>query len=160
MEQAVFYDLAQRYKDMVFRVALNYFGNPYDADDMVQETLMKLYTTNTVFDSEDHIRHWLIRVTLNLCKNTVRSPWRRRTVALEAAADAITFDRPEQSELFQAVMALPEKYRTPLYLFYYEELPVRDVARLLRISETAVTTRLSRARQMLKSELTEVTEHE
>ena len=160
MEQAVFHDLAQRYKDMVFRVALNYFGNPYDADDMVQETLMKLYTTNTVFDSEDHIRHWLIRVTLNLCKNTVRSPWRRRTVALEAAADAVTFDRPEQSELFQAVMALPEKYRTPLYLFYYEELPVRDVARLLHISETAVTTRLSRARQMLKSELTEATEHE
>ena len=160
MEQAVFYDLARRYKDMVFRVALNYFGNPYDADDMVQEALMKLYTTKTVFESEEHIRYWLIRVTLNLCKNTVRSPWRKRTVALEEASELVTFDRPEQSELFRAVMALPEKYRTPLYLFYYEDLPVREVARLLQISETAVTTRLSRARRILKSELTEGVDHE
>ena len=160
MEQSVFYDLAQRYKDMIFRVALNYFGNTYDADDMVQETLMKLYTTDTVFQSESHVRHWLIRVTLNLCKNTVRSPWRRRTVALETAEELPSFDRPEQGELFQSVMALPEKYRTPLYLFYYEDLPVREVASLLRISESAVTTRLSRARQMLKSELMEAGKHE
>ena len=160
MEQSVFYDLARRYKDMVFRVALNYFGNPYDADDMVQEALMKLYTTKTVFDSEEHIRYWLIRVTLNLCKNTVRSPWRRRTVALEEASEMVTFDRPEQSELFQAVMSLPEKYRTPLYLFYYEDLPVREVAQLLQISESAVTTRISRARRILKSELTEGVDYE
>ena len=159
MEQAVFYDLARRYKDMIYRIALNYFGNPFDAEDMVQETLMKLYTANPAFESEEHAKHWLIRVTLNQCKNTVRSPWRRRTVALEEAAELAAFDKPEQSELFQAVMALPEKYRTALYLFYYEDLPVREVAGLLRISETTVTTRLSRARQMLKSELMEAADY-
>ena len=159
MEQAVFYDLVRRYKDMIFRIALNYFGNPFDAEDMVQETLMKLYTTNTVFDSEDHIRHWLIRVTLNLCKNTVRSPWRRRTVSLEEAADLVSFDKPEQSELFQSVMALPEKYRTVLYLFYYEDLSVREIAQMLLVTESSVTTRLSRARRMLKLELMEAAEH-
>ena len=153
MEQAVFYDLARRYKDMIFRIALNYFGSPFDAEDMVQETLMKLYTASPEFESERHAKHWLIRVTLNLCKNTVRSPWRRRTVSLDEAADVVTFDRPEQSELFQSVMGLPEKYRTALYLFYYEDLSVREIARLLNVKESAVTTRLSRARQMLKSQL-------
>ena len=159
MEQAVFYDLVRRYKDMIFRIALNYFGNPFDAEDMVQEALMKLYTADPAFESEEHAKHWLIRVTLNLCKNTVRSPWRRRTVSLEEASDLVSFDKPEQSELFQSVMGLPEKYRTVLYLFYYEDLPVREVAELLRITESAVTTRLSRARQMLKLELMEAAEH-
>lgn len=159
MEQAVFYDLVRRYKDMIFRIAWNYFGNPFDAEDMVQETLMKLYTANPAFESEEHAKHWLIRVTLNLCKNTVRSPWRRRTVSLEEASDLVSFDKPEQSELFQSVMGLPEKYRTVLYLFYYEDLPVREIAQLLRVKESAVTTRLSRARQMLKSELMEAADY-
>ena len=159
MEQAVFCDLARRYKDMIFRIALNYFGNTFDAEDMVQEALMKLYTADPAFESEEHAKHWLIRVTLNLCKNTVRSPWRRRTVSLEDASDLVSFDKPEQSELFQSVMGLPEKYRTVLYLFYYEDLPVREVAELLRITESAVTTRLSRARQMLKSELMEAADY-
>ena len=159
MEQAVFYDLVRRYKDMIFRIALNYFGSPFDAEDMVQETLMKLYTANPAFESEQHAKHWLIRVTLNLCKNTVRSPWRRRTVSLEEAADLGSFDKPEQSELFQSVMGLPEKYRTVLYLFYYEDLSVREIAQLLLVKESAVTTRLSRARQMLKSELMEAADY-
>lgn len=159
MEQAVFYDLVRRYKDMIFRIAWNYFGNPFDAEDMVQETLMKLYTANPAFESEEHAKHWLIRVTLNLCKNTVRSPWRRRTVSLEEASDLVSFDKPEQSELFQSVMGLPEKYRTVLYLFYYEDLSVREIAQLLLVKESAVTTRLSRARQMLKSELMEAADY-
>lgn len=159
MEQAVFYDLVRRYKDMIFRIALNYFGSPFDAEDMVQETLMKLYTANPAFESEEHAKHWLIRVTLNLCKNTVRSPWRRRTVSLEEASDLVSFDKPEQSELFQSVMGLPEKYRTVLYLFYYEDLSVREIAQLLLVKESAVTTRLSRARQMLKSELMEAADY-
>ena len=159
MEQAVFYELVRRYKDMIFRIALNYFGNTFDAEDMVQETLMKLYTANPAFESEEHAKHWLIRVTLNLCKNTVRSPWRRRTVSLEEASELVSFDKPEQSELFQSVMGLPEKYRTVLYLFYYEDLSVREIAQLLRVKESAVTTRLSRARQRLKSELKEAADY-
>ena len=160
MEQAVFYDLARRYKDMIYRIALNYFGNPFDAEDMVQETLMKLYTANPAFESERHAKHWLIRVTLNLCKNTVRSPWRRRTVSLEEASDLVSFDKPEQSELFQSVMGLPEKYRTVLYLFYYEELSVKEIGDVLEIAASAVTTRLSRARRLLKDRLKEVWQDE
>lgn len=159
MEQEQFYQWARQYQDMVFRIALNYFGNVQDAEDTVQEALMKLYTAKEPFQSEEHVRAWLIRVTVNLCKNTLRSPWRRRQVPLEELRQTMTFERPEQSDLFLTVMALPEKYRTVLYLFYYEDCSVRQIAELLGVKESAVTTRLSRARQALKNCLTEVEEH-
>ena len=147
--------LAGKYKDTVFRVALNALGSPHDADDIVQETLLRLWKREEPFESEAHAKHWLIRVALNLCKNVFRAPWRKALPLEELDAYAV-FDTPAQSALYAEVMALPEKYRTVLYLFYYEEYSVREIAALLGVSPSAVTTRLSRARQALKSELTEV----
>lgn len=158
MERSEFYRLAERYQHMVFRIALGYFGNVPDAEDMVQEVLIKLYTASRPFQNDDHVRYWLIRVTVNLCKNTLRSPWRKRRVSLEDLAGAFSFQDPAQSDLFLTVMGLPEKYRTVLYLFYYEDCTVKDIARLLDLKESAVTTRLSRARRALKNELMEVTQ--
>lgn len=157
MERSEFYRLAQRYQDTVFRVALNYFRNVPDAEDMVQEVLIKLYTARQPFQNDEHVRYWLIRVTVNLCKNALRSPWRKRRVSLDELCAAIPFEEPAQSDLFLTVMSLPEKYRTVLYLFYYEDCTVKEIARLLDLKESAVTTRLSRARRALRSELMEVT---
>ncbi len=156
MEQTIFLVAADQYKDTVFRIALNYFGNPYDAEDTVQDVFIKLYTSKKPFESEEHIRNWLIRVTINACKNTLRTPWNRKHVALEDLSASIAFEQPEQSDLFCAVMSLPEKYRTVVYLFYYEELSVKEISGILRLNESAVTTRLSRARKNLKQKLTEV----
>lgn len=156
MEQTFFLLIADRYKDTVYRIALNYFGNKYDAEDTVQEVFMKLYTSNKQFESQDHIRNWLIRVTINMCKNTLRMPWRNRSVELDDLAESIAFEQQEQSELFMSVMSLPEKYRTILYLFYYEEYSVKEISKMLTLKESAVTTRLSRARNQLKLTLTEV----
>ena len=158
MERALFLDLAGRYKDTVFRVALNALGSPQDADDIVQETLLRLLERTKPFESEAHAKSWLIRVALNLSKNVLRSPWRRRSVPLEDAAEQPVFDTPEQGELYGEVMALPEGYRTVLYLFYYEGYAVKEIAALLGLRVTTVTSRLSRARQMLKTKLTEQTE--
>ncbi|MBR1659619.1 MAG: RNA polymerase sigma factor [Oscillospiraceae bacterium] len=157
MERAVFTELAGRYKDTVFRVALNCLGSPADADDIVQETLLRLLERSDPFENAAHAKYWLIRVALNLCKNLQRSPWRRHA-PLEEAADVPVFDRPEQAELYAEVMALPEKYRTALYLFYYEGYSVKEIAEILGIRVTAVTSRLSRARQKLKFQMTEPTE--
>lgn len=156
MEQTLFLVIADRYKDTVYRIALNYFGNTYDAEDMVQEVFVKLYTSNKQFESPEHIRNWLIRVTINMCKNTLRMPWRNRNVELDDLAESISFEQQEQSELFISVMSLPEKYRTILYLFYYEEYSVKEISEMLKLKESAVTTRLSRARNQLKLTLTEV----
>lgn len=158
MERSEFYRLVQRYQDMVFRVALNYLRNVSDAEDMVQEVFLKLYTAKQPFQNDEHAKYWLIRVTGNLCKNTLRSPWRKRRISLETLSAAIPFQEAKQSDLFLTVMGLPEKYRMVLYLFYYEDCTVKEIARLLDLRESAVTTRLSRARQALKNELMEVTQ--
>ena len=155
LEREEFLRLAGKYKDTVFRVALNVLGSPHDAEDVVQDTLLRLWKRSEPFESDAHAKYWLIRVVLNLCKNMFRAPWRRH-VPLEDADAVAAFDSPEQGALYAEVMSLPEKYRTVLYLFYYEDYSVKEIAKLLGVSQSAVTTRLSRARQTLKSELTEV----
>lgn len=156
MTRTEFIQWAERYKDMVFRIALNYYGNPQDGEDTVQEVLLRLYGCKKEFQSEEHVRAWLIRVTINQCKNGLRQKKRRSYVPLEDADRPVQFQFPEQSELYRQLMALPEGYRTALYLFYYEDLSVSEIAHVLHLSTTAVTTRLSRARQQLKTNLTEV----
>lgn len=144
-----------QYQDMVYRVALHSLGNPADAEDAVQETFLRLYTHPKSFEGEEHLRRWLIRVTVNLCKNTLKSAWRRRRVSLEQVGETPVFDRPEDRTLYDAVMSLPEKYRVVLDLHYYEELSTTQIAETLRVRQTTVTTRLSRARAMLKDKLGE-----
>ena len=118
--------------------------------------MLKLFQRKESFESEDHARYWLIRVTINQCKNSLRLARLRRHEELDDAALSVQFQQPEHSKVYREVMALPERYRTVLYLFYYEELSVNKIALLLGIKSTAVTTRLSRARQKLKTKLTEV----
>ena len=148
---------AEQYQDTIYRVALNCFGSADDAEDAVQEVLLRLYTADPAFESEEHQRRWLIRVTLNYCKNEMRRWGRRRQVSMEEIE--IPFEEPEQGELFQIVMTLPEKYRTVLYLFYYEEYTVKEIGEALGIKVSAATTRLSRAREALRRELKEVGIH-
>lgn len=159
MDKTLFRALAETYQGMVYRVALNFFRNMDDAEDATQEVMLKLYLRADPFDSPDHARNWLIRVTLNHCRSVWRSPWRQR-VTLEEMTAVIPFSDPEDGELFQTVMGLPEKHRTVLYLFYYEEMSVREIAEVLKLSETAVTSRLSRARRALKHEWTEELKNE
>ena len=159
MDKTSFCALAETYRSMVYRVALNFFRNIDDAEDAAQEVMLKLYLRAEPFESPVHARNWLIRVTLNYCRSVWRSPWRQR-VTLEEMTAAIPFSNPEDGELFQTVMGLPEKHRTVLYLFYYEEMSVREIAQVLKLSETAVTSRLSRARRALKDEWTEVLKNE
>lgn len=155
MEQVHFTRAVERHQDMVYRVALHSLGTPQDADDAVQEVFLRLYQRAEPFDSPEHLRRWLLRVTLNYCRDVLKSPWRRRRVSLESLPELPAFQREEERVLYQTVMSLPEKYRTVLDLFYYEELSVREIAGLLHIEVSAVTTRLSRARGKLKAALGE-----
>lgn len=150
MDQDTFLVLANQHKDTVFRVALNYLGNTYDADDIVQEVFLKLYIRNKNFESDDHARYWLIRVAVNSCKDMLKSSWKSKNVFLEEVEVPITFEQPDQEDLYRAIMGLPEKYRTVLYLHYYEEYSVKEIAKLLNMKVSSVTTRLSRARNQLK----------
>lgn len=149
-----FHLAAERYLDMVYRIALNYFRHPQDAEDTAQEAMLRLWRTDTNFEGEDHLRRFLVRVTLNVCRDFSRSPWRKRTVPLESCREP-EFSTPERTELYRAVMDLPAKYRLPLYLYYFEGYAVAEVGQLLDLNPSTVQTRLARARAKLKQELEE-----
>ncbi len=155
MERETFTQAVEQYQDTVFRVALHALGGPQDADDAVQEVFLRLFRYGGDFESGEHLRRWLLRVTVNVCRDALKSPWRKRRVDLEEVPEPPVFDQPEDGELYRAVLALSEKYRTVLDLFYYEELSVKEIADLLHVSPSAVTTRLSRAREALKRQLGE-----
>lgn len=148
--------LAERYLNLVYRVALNCVGNPADADDVSQNTMLRLLRQKEGFQSEDHARRWLIRVTVNESKRLLTAPWRRRTVALEELAAVIPSDHKEGQELLEAVLSLPRKYRLPLYLYYYEGYQVGEIGALLERRPSTVQTQLARGRELLKKQLTEV----
>ena len=147
---------AEKYRDNIYAVAFNYFKNAPDADDIVQDVLLKLYRTDKIFESEDHVRNWLLRVTVNQCKKISVSSWFRKNVPLETYAESLEYETPEESDLFFAVMNLPKKYRIIVHLFYYEDYSTKDIAEMLRLKEPTVRTRLMRARKILKERLSDV----
>lgn len=152
MTDEEFRQAVEQYADAVFRVAYSCLNNRADAEDVMQETLLKLYMRAEPFESPDHQRHWLLRVAVNESRHLLRTPWRRRTGPLEAD---IPFETPEQSGLFQEVMALPPKYRVAIYLHYYEGLAVREIARTMGANSSTVQTWLMRGRGILKTKLKE-----
>lgn len=155
MTETTFTAAAERHLDMVYRVALNWFRNPADAEDAAQTAMLKLWQADTEFADDEHLRRWLVRVTLNVCRDMARSPWRRRTVSLEDLPEP-AFSDEERWTVYREVMALPGKYRVPLYLYYYEGYSVAEIGELLRLNVSTVQTRLARARTKLKTTLTEV----
>lgn len=143
--------LFEEYKDMVYRLALSYLGNAEDAQDISQEVFLRLLRWNGRIRSGAE-RAWLTKVTVNCCKDLLSSRVPTREVE---ETDAVYF--PETFDLKEAVMALPGDYRVVVFLHYYEDYSTREIADLLKVSQSVVTTRLHRARQRLKNLLQEET---
>lgn len=135
-------ELFERYQNNLYAAAFNICKNAEDAKDVVQETFIQYYSLKKEFDNEQHIRAWLIRVAINKAKNMNRSFWRKNKRPLEDYMETLTFETPESEELFETVMALPEKFRIVIHLFYYEEYAIREIADILKISESNVKVRL------------------
>lgn len=146
--------LAETYMDTVFRLAFSYIKSRSDADDITQNVLLKLLRYEGEFESEAHVKHWLIRVTVNECRSAWRAPWRKHE-DIEEYANSLAMPSREHRDLFEAVMGLPQKYRTVIYLFYYEGYSTREVAALLSVPEATVRTQLMRGRERLRKTLTE-----
>ena len=153
-ENEEFLRQAQSHMDAVFRLAFSWLRSKADADDITQTVLLRLYQASKPFESDEHLRHWLVRVTINECKKYWRSPWSRRENFSDYAGQLI-FEEPRYSELLEAVMALEQKYRVVIFLYYYEGYKIEEIASVLRLSRGTVGTRLSRAREQLKKQLSE-----
>ena len=146
--------LVEMYASMIYRIAYTRMQNVADAEDITQEVLLKYLKAGKTFRDEEHRKMWLIRVTVNTIKSSLTSAWRRHTVALDDVTEP-SYQQPDLPVLKEKVEKLPERYRLPMFLYYYEELSVREIAHVTKSTEGTVKSLLSRGRKMLRDELKE-----
>lgn len=148
-----FEEYAKKYADTVFRVALGILRNQHDSEDAMQNTLMRFFRHKDQFDDDEHIKAWLIRVASNESKRILKKNAGLSLVDLETVAAKAYGDDTASRELFLQIMSLEEKYRSAVYLHYYERYTAEEIGKLTGTSASTVRTRLSRAREMLKDAL-------
>lgn len=136
----------------VYRLAFSQLQNKADAEDVFQEVFLRYVEKAPQFQDEEHERAWLLRVTLNCCKDVFRSPFRRHRAQLEEAENLPVWD-PEEEQLLERLQKLSKKDRAVLHLFYWEDLTTEQVAKAVGCSPAAARQRLSRAREKLRREL-------
>ena len=144
----------ERWGDMVYRLALARTASIPDAEDVFQEVFLRYFRHEEKFQSDEHRKAWLIRCTVNRAKSLLASPWKKRTVPLETAAEVEVED--DYREVYSAVLSLPGKYRAVIHLHYFEGLSVAEMAEMLHIAEGTVKSQLSRGRALLREMLKEV----
>ena len=153
-------EVVRYYSPMIYRIALTKTQSSHDADDIFQDVFLKLCLNEKPFESEEHRKAWLIKVTINCCNSHFTAPWRKNVDTLE---DAIISQIPDEStevcdlgdgpDVYSQVLKLPQNMREVILLYYYEEMSIREISQILQTSEVNIKKRLSRARQKLKLEL-------
>ncbi len=141
------------YADMIYRIALQNVKNEADAEDIFQEVCMTLLTKDAPLFDDVHLKYWLIRVTINKCRNFKKSIWQQKTEAID---DTLLSDAGnDESRVLELIYSLPQKYRNVVYLYYCEEYTVPEIAEILRENKHTVNSRLQRARKRLRKILEE-----
>lgn len=138
--------LIQIHQNTLYRAALAILGDAHEAEDAVQDAFLRCLEKEPEFESPDHEKAWLLRVTVNGCKSRLRSPWRRRTAPL---LDSYPASGPEEQSLMEAIGALPARDRAVLHLYYYEGYQTAEIAGMTGWREGTVRSRLTRARAKL-----------
>lgn len=139
--------IVENYSDMIFRIAYQYLYNKYDSEDIVQEVFVKLLSRKVIFKDEEHVKSWLIRVTINQCLDYKKSLAKRSTVPIENME--IPFTQKEE-EILEELQLLKEDERNILYLYYYEGYKIKEIAKILRQKQNTINSKLTRARKKLK----------
>lgn len=148
VEQAI-----ELYSDMIRRICLLNLNNHEDTEDVLQEVFLKYVLHSVGFESKEHEKAWLIRVTLNACKDLKRKLFRHSTVPLEVLSEEAASVVPEQMEILEIVLSLPAKYKDAIYLHYYEGYTAKEIGTMLHKKENTVYSLLSRGRELLKQKL-------
>lgn len=140
-------EIVEKYADMIYRIAYQKVLNRYDAEDIVQDVFVKLLSNKSYFRDEEHIKAWLIRVTINLCINYNKSLAKQKTVSVEQLDIPFT---QQETGVLEELYLLPEDERNILYLYYYEGYKIREIAKILRQKQNTINSKLTRARNKLK----------
>ncbi len=148
MYQYSYNEIADKYIDTVYRLALSRTKSREHAEDISQDVFVKLMQNKKKFESEEHLKAWLLRVTINLTKDLFSSHWYRTTDELD---ENITYEATESNGVYDAVMALPQKYRTVIHLHYFEGYRVEEIALITNSTAGTVKSQLHRGREMLKN---------
>ena len=144
--------LIRKHADMIYRIALQNLKNPDDASDIFQEVCLSLLTKNAPLYDDVHIKHWLIRVTINKCKNFKNTVWQSRTEPLDFKMQG---EVTQDNSALELIQTLPKNYRNVVYLYYFEEYTVPEIAEILGASKNTVNSQLQRARKKLRKILEE-----
>lgn len=142
-------NLMQEYGDMVYRLAISRVKNKEEAEDIFQEVFLKIYEKMPEFVNKENEKYWIIRVTINLSKNSLTTAWHRKVGPL--LEQEITFTENESRDVYFEVLRLPLKYRTIIQLFYYEDLTIEEISEIMKVNSNTIKTRLRRAREKLKT---------
>ena len=145
-------DIYQRHVQAVYRLCFAYMKNPADAEDAVSDTFCRMIQSDTVFESEKHAEAWLIRTAGNVCKNRLKHWWRRNE-SLEEYAHLHDGAAVEIDSTLEAVMDLPDKYKSAVYLYYYKGYTGAEIAAILRKPQSTIRNHLHEARAILKRKL-------
>lgn len=143
----------EKYADTVRRICMVHLKNEADTEDIFQTVFLKYVLRSAPFESEEHEKAWFIRVTINACKDLLKSFFRSRAVPLEDWDGTAPGPGTEQREVLDAVLALPPKYKDVVYLHYYEGYSAVEIGRILKKNVNSVYTLMNRARHMLKKTL-------
>jgi len=150
------YEVSQaidRHGDTVRRLCMVHLKNQADTEDIFQNVFLKYAQHDAAFENQEHENAWFIRVTINACRDLLKSFFRSHTVSLDEILDMPQPLEESHREVLEAVLALPEKYRVPIYLHYYEGYSAPELGRLLRKNSNTVYTHLNRGKAMLKEVL-------
>lgn len=145
-------EIYMRHYKTVYRVCFSYMKTTHDTEDAVQDTFFRLIKSSPAFDSEEHEKAWLIVTATNICKNELRHWWRRRG-NIDDYYDLPSSESVEMDEIFQVVMGLPNKYKTIVFLYYYEGYSSVGIANMLKKPQSTVRNYLHNARCILKERL-------
>ena len=154
LDTAQFNAYAAKYMDTVFRLAFSWLKSPADADDVTQNVLLSLYRTDYQFESDEHVRSWLMKVTVNECRKVWRRPFRSHE-NIDDYAETLAFEDPSYRDLFEAIMQLDRDKRTVIVLYYIEGYSIKEIAEILGVPAATIGTRLARARAKLAQYLKE-----
>lgn len=145
-------EIYDRHVDTVYRICFSFMKNTADTEDMVQETFLRLISNGKKFKSTEHEKAWLIVTASNLCKDALKKWWRMNE-NIEDFQDALQEPPFRIDSTLEAILALPDEYKTTVYMYYYEGYSTREIAAAMRCPAATVRSRLARARQLLKSKL-------
>ena len=143
----------EQYSDTVRRLCLIHLKNDADTEDIFQTVFLKYVLSSVSFENEEHEKAWFIRVTINACKDLLKSFFRTRTISIDEIVEQPTALQPDNREVLEAVLSLPAKYKDVVYLYYYEGYSVPQISRILRKNVNTVYTLLTRSKKLLRDKL-------